>query len=92
VVRVIEVQPLDAFRVRVEFTDHSARVIDLTPYLRGPIFEPIRNDRRLFERVRVDRELGTIVWPNGADIDPDVLAGLAPPAWATETDVPHLPG
>jgi hypothetical protein len=27
----------------------------------------------LFERVRVDRGLGTITWPNGADLDPDVI-------------------
>jgi len=55
-------------------------------YLRGPIFEPVRRDRALFEEVSVDRELGVVVWPNGADIDPDVLYGAAEPAWATEPD------
>ncbi len=34
-------------------------------------------DRRMFESVRVDPELGTIVWDNGADMDPDVLYDLA---------------
>ncbi len=37
------------------------------------IAEPVRNDPALFRSVRVDAELGTIVWPNGADLDPDVL-------------------
>ena len=41
--------------------------------------EPLRRDTRLFRSVRVDPELGTIVWPNGADICPDTLfLGLGP--------------
>ena len=39
------------------------------------MFEPLRGDPELFRKVRVDEELGTIVWPNGADMDPDVLHG-----------------
>jgi hypothetical protein len=38
----------------------------------------------MFERVSVDRDLGVVVWPNGADIDPDVLYGLHEPAWVAE--------
>jgi hypothetical protein len=44
------------------------------------VFEPLRQDQQLFRQVRVDPELGTIVWPNGADMDPDVLHGDHPPA------------
>ncbi len=36
--------------------------------------EPLR-DRAYFRKVRVDPELGTVVWPNGYDLDPDVLHG-----------------
>jgi hypothetical protein len=42
------------------------------------VFEPLRRDPELFRRVRVDHELGTVVWPNGADLDPDVLHGDYP--------------
>ncbi len=83
-IRVRAVRPLDAYRVLLTFTDGTERDVDLTPYLRGPIFDPIRAERRIFESVGVDPELGTIVWPNGADVDPDVLYWGRTPAWAGE--------
>lgn len=80
-VRVDRVTPVEGYRLRVGFTDGTERVIDVEPYLRGPIFDRVRTDPVFFEAVEVDRELGTLVWPNGADIDPDVLYGVARPAW-----------
>jgi hypothetical protein len=82
-VRVASVEPQHDFVVRVEFTTGEIRDIDLTPFMRGPIFEEIRQDQTLFQQVQVDPELGTILWPNGADIDPDVLYGAAEPEWHT---------
>jgi hypothetical protein len=78
---VRSVTVLDRFRVRLEFSDGVEKVVDLDPLLHGPIFEPLRENPDLFRTVRVDDELGTIVWPNGADIDPDVLYGTHVPAW-----------
>jgi len=83
-VRVRSVKPLDGFRLHVGFTDGSERIIDVERYLHGPIFDPIRGSRELFEAVSVDPELGVVVWPNGADIDPDVLYGLHEPAWTAD--------
>lgn len=42
----------------------------------GPVFEPLR-DPAFFAQVTVGPELGTIVWPNGADLAPDALHGRA---------------
>ena len=81
-VRIKAVRPLPKFRADVLFTDGSRREIDLEPYLQGPIFEKICSDTEIFHEMRV--EGGTIVWPNGADIDPDVLFFGLRPAW---TDV-----
>lgn len=81
-IRVEAVKPLQKFRADVLFTDGSRREIDLEPYLHGPIFEKIRTDTEFFREMRV--EGGTIAWPNGADIDPDVLYFGLRPAW---TDV-----
>lgn len=80
--RVQSVTPLEGYAVRLGFTDGTEKTIDLEPYLRGPIFEPLLKDAETFRAVRVDQELGTIVWPNGADICPDVLYGdRTPVAW-----------
>jgi len=83
-VRIRGVEALGGFRVRLSLTDGSTREVDLGPYLNGPVFEPIRKDAALFRSVRVDEEFGTIVWPNGADIDPDVLIlGRTPASFGT---------
>jgi hypothetical protein len=81
-VRVKSVTALEEFNLRIGFTDGAERVIDVERYLRGPVFEAIRRDRSQFEAVTVDPALGVVVWPNGADIDPDVLYGLREPAWS----------
>jgi Protein of unknown function (DUF2442) len=82
VLRIRSVRALAGFTVELGLTDGSTRVVDLDPYLSGPVFEPMRRDAALFRAVRVDDELGTIVWPNGADVDPDVLIeGRRPAAW-----------
>jgi hypothetical protein len=80
-VRVSTVEPLEGYTVRLRFTDGTVKEIDLSAYLHGPIFEPIRNSVDVFRSVRVDPELETIVWDNGADIDPDVLYLGLRPAW-----------
>jgi hypothetical protein len=88
-VRIRQVEALDGFKVRLTFTDESRKEIDLDTYLQGPVFEPIRTSPDLFRRVSVDEEAGTIVWPNGADLDPDVLYLGLKPAWM-ETDEREL--
>lgn len=71
-IRVKDVTPLEGYSVRLTFTDGTRKDVDLAPYLKGPIFEPLRDPAK-FREVSVDPELGTIVWPNGADLCPDVL-------------------
>lgn len=78
---VRSVKVLEKFQVLLEFSNGEQKNVDLEPLLRGPIFEPLKQNPSLFSSVRVDEELGTIVWDNGADIDPDVLYGAHVPAW-----------
>ena len=85
-VRVETVQVLEGRRVRLGFSDGTSRSLDLTPFLEGPVFEELKEHRSAFEAVRVDAELGTIVWPNGADICPDVLRWERTPATLERQD------
>lgn len=82
--RIKHVEPVRGFVLRLEFDDGKVREVDLESRLWGPVFEPLRQDPELFRRVFVDHELGTIVWPNGADMDPDVLHGDHEPATPAE--------
>ena len=75
------VEPKDGFELLIEFNTGEHKLVDVQALLRGPIFLPVRQDPDYFRLVKVDDELGTIVWPNGADIDPDVLYGSFVPAW-----------
>lgn len=60
--------------LELEFADNTVGKISLDHIVEqyDGIFSKLM-DQRFFEQVRVDPELGTIVWPNGADLCPDVL-------------------
>lgn len=59
--------------VRLTFSDGCEGEIDLGPKMWGPVFERAGLDIDYFRQVRADPESGTIVWPNGADLAPEVL-------------------
>jgi hypothetical protein len=76
--RIREVKVLGGFKLSLALTDGSVIERDVSRLIAGPVFEPIRKDPAVFAKVRV--EGGTVVWPNGADLCPDVLIwGGAPP-------------
>jgi hypothetical protein len=58
--------------LNVRFDDESEQIIDFQSVLRGQLFGPLQ-DLTLFDQVKVDREVHTLVWPNGADFDPTTL-------------------
>jgi hypothetical protein len=69
---VIEATYIRDYTIWVKFEDGSEGEVDLSAELYGPVFEPLR-DIAYFEQFRVDPELGTISWPNGADFAPEFL-------------------
>ena len=72
VYRVLGLEIVKSYTLRVEFDDQTSQVIDFRPVLEGEIYGPLR-DLELFNGVRVDPEVHTLVWPNGADFDPATL-------------------
>ena len=58
--------------IRVEFEDDTHQVIDFHPVLAGNFYGPLR-DPHFFNQVKLDTEVHTLVWPNGADFDPATL-------------------
>jgi Protein of unknown function (DUF2442) len=69
---VTELKVIPPYTLDVAFDDGRRRRIDVEPLLFGPVFEPLR-EPDLFARAAVDPELGTVVWPNGADLSPEFL-------------------
>jgi hypothetical protein len=70
--KVISFEHTGPYRLRVLFDDGISRAIDFRPVLSGPIFGALL-DLNLFAAVKIDPEVHTIVWPNGADFDPETL-------------------
>ena len=67
---IVAAKPLDNYRMHLRFEDGAEGIVDLSRALSFQgIFEPLK-DPAFFSRVSVDKELGTVTWPNGADLDP----------------------
>ena len=71
-IKVIKAEVLKPYRIKVTFNDNKVNTIDLEPMLYGAYFEPLRNPE-LFKKMRVNEEIQTIEWPNGADFHPETL-------------------
>ncbi len=69
---VTDVLYLEDYKLRVFFEDKTSKVVDLQPYLDGPVFEPLKNPD-FFRQVSVNPDIDTIVWPNDADFAPEFL-------------------
>ena len=70
----INVKAYSGRKLELTFEDGLEAIVDMDCVLRNytGVFAPLL-DENYFQLVRVDPELGTIVWPNGADVCPDVL-------------------
>ena len=89
---IIEVRPLEGYRLFLSFEDGVEGEVDVDKLVRFEgVFAPLM-DRANFVQVCLNEELGTIYWPTGADLDPDVLyatiTGRPIPKFETKTRVP----
>ena len=75
---IIDAKPLPNRQLQLVFEDGLKATIDLDKIIKHytGVFAPLLEDA-FFQQVQLAKELGTIVWPNGADICPDVLYAAA---------------
>ena len=69
-VSVNKVQALNDYKLELTFENNETKIFDVKPYLHTGLFKTLK-DEKLFKRVTVSYD--TIEWPNGVDLDPEVL-------------------
>lgn len=72
ILHVREARYLHDYVIWVRFNDGAEGEVDLESELEGEVFGPLK-DPGVFKRFRVDPDLQTIVWENGADLAPEFL-------------------
>jgi hypothetical protein len=70
--RVESFEIISPYTLKVKFDDATEQSINFHPVLAGDLYGPLR-DLALFNKVEIDPEVNTLVWPNGADFDPATL-------------------
>lgn len=71
-IHILKAKYIKDYKVEVVFNDGRRGVADLEDALRGPVFMPLK-DKAVFSKLKIDEELQTISWPNGADIAPEYV-------------------
>lgn len=70
--RVVDFKKISTYILMVKFDDGKEIEIDFRPVLNGELYAPLL-DERIFNQFEIDPEIHTLVWPNGADFDPETL-------------------
>ena len=69
---VTEARYLNAYCIEVAFNNGKKGIADLVDALKGPVFESLKSPEA-FASFKVDPDLETIVWENGADLAPEYI-------------------
>ncbi len=70
--RVESFKIIDLYTLQIQFDDKTVQTINFEPILDGKLYGPLL-DLTMFNQVKLDTEVHTLVWPNGADFDPTTL-------------------
>ena len=72
IIGVQKAEYLEDFKIKITFDNHQIKIVDLAGFIEGAIFEPLK-DIDYFKKVKIDKEIDTICWENGADFSPEFL-------------------
>ncbi len=75
--RIVDAELIGPRSLKITFSNQLIRELDFSEMLTG-LLKSIDSDEA-FAEVAVDHQTGTIFWPGGIDLDPEVLAGVATP-------------
>ncbi|MBI3430215.1 MAG: DUF2442 domain-containing protein [Actinobacteria bacterium] len=81
--RLVEAGYKDGYTIWIRFADGVSGDVNLQGELWGEVFEPLKNLSE-FRKFKVDEELQTLVWPNGADFAPEFLYSKLRPNYTLE--------
>ena len=72
--RIKKARHIKAYRLELTFINGETAELDFRNRIvgRGGVFRPLE-DVEYFKQVKVDPEIGALVWPNEVDFCPDVL-------------------
>lgn len=70
--RVKSFEIVGPYTLRIDFDDLTTQTINFEAILHGELYGPLR-DLSVFNQVKLEPEVETLVWPNGADFDPETL-------------------
>ena len=86
---VTSVEYLLGYKLKLAFEDGAIRVVDLKAHLDGEVFEPLK-DLLLFKTARLNSDIDTVVWDNGADMSPDFLYEIGTPVETPRIRMPQV--
>jgi hypothetical protein len=69
---VVGFRSVGPYTLEIGFNDGISRKIDFEGVLEGELYGPLK-DLTVFQQVKLDQEGGNLVWPSGADFDPEIL-------------------
>jgi hypothetical protein len=69
---VKDVDYIEEYKLRIKFENNKSKIVDLKNHLNGTVFKPLKN-LAYFKKVKLNKDIDTIVWPNNADFSPDFL-------------------
>jgi hypothetical protein len=86
---ITSVEHVEGYKLGLTFEDGTTRLVDLAAHLEGEMFEPLR-DVHLFQTARLNSDIDTVVWDNGADMSPDFLYDIGVPVKTKRRAVSHV--
>lgn len=70
--QITQARYLADYQIEVVFNNGKKGIADLSEILTGQVFSALKNTNQ-FAKFKVDEELNTIVWENGADLAPEYI-------------------